>query len=136
MPLSYCRHARRCKFPIQPFSFLLFSSFVFFFALFFYFYFIIFFSSLFSLPLSSSNTNLSSANQVGLKRGTFVERSMVRLVENLQKSKGKFARALRLSYNWNGRLMRSEKKKIHILLNNNAITINHITITRAAWQIY
>lgn len=134
MPLSYCRHARRCKFPIQPFSFLLFSSFVFFFALFFYSYFIIFFffPSLFSLPLSSSNTNLSSANQVGLKRGTFVERSMVRLVENLQKSKGKFARALRLSYNWNGRLMRSEKKKIHILLNNNAITINHITITRAA----
>lgn len=61
-----------------------------------------------------------------------MKRSMVRLVENLQKSKGKFARALRLSYNWNGRLMRSEKKKIHILLNNNAITINHITITRAA----
>lgn len=133
MPLSYCRHARRCKFPIQPFSFLLFSSFVFFFLLYsFILILLFFFPSLFSIPLSSSNTNLSSANQVGLKRGTFVERSMVRLVENLQKSKGNFARALRLSYNWNGRLMRSEKKKIHILLNNNAITINHITITRAA----
>lgn len=130
MPLSYCRHARRCKFPIQPFSFLLFSSFVFFLLYSFILILLFFFPSFFSLPLSSSN--LSSANQVGLKRGTFVERSMVRLVENLQKSKGKFARALRLSYNWNGRLMRSEKKKIHILLNNNAITINHITITRAA----
>lgn len=128
MPLSYCRHARRCKFPIQPFSFLLFSSFVFFFALFFYSYFIIFFSFLFFPP--SFIFELIFGESSWIK--TFVERSMVRLVENLQKSKGKFARALRLSYNWNGRLMRSEKKKIHILLNNNAITINHITITRAA----
>lgn len=132
MPLSYCRHARRCKFPIQPFSFLLFSFFVFFCSillfLFYYFFFFPFFppSFIFEYQL------IFGLNQVGLKRGTFVEHSMVRLVENLQKSKGKFARALRLSYNWNGRLMRSEKKKIYILLNNNAITINHITITRAA----
>lgn len=130
MPLSYCRHARRCKFPIQPFSFLLFSSFVFFFALFFYSYFIIFFSFPFFPPSFIFEYQLIFGESSWIK--TFVERSMVRLVENLQKSKGKFARALRLSYNWNGRLMRSEKKKIHILLNNNAITINHITITRAA----
>lgn len=130
MPLSYCRHARRCKFPIQPFSFLLFSSFVFFFALFFYSYFIIFFFFPFFPPSFIFEYQLIFGESSWIK--TFVERSMVRLVENLQKSKGKFARALRLSYNWNGRLMRSEKKKIHILLNNNAITINHITITRAA----
>lgn len=130
MPLSYCRHARRCKFPIQPFSFLLFSSFVFFFALFFYSYFIIFFSFPFFPPSFIFEYQLIFGESSWIK--TFVERSMVRLVENLQKSKGKFARALRLSYNWNGRLMRSEKKKIYILLNNNAITINHITITRAA----
>lgn len=130
MPLSYCRHARRCKFPIQPFSFLLFSSFVFFFCsillfLFYYFFFFPFFP-----PSFIFEYQLIFGESSWIK--TFVERSMVRLVENLQKSKGKFARALRLSYNWNGRLMRSEKKKIHILLNNNAITINHITITRAA----
>lgn len=130
MSLSYCRHARRCKFPIQLFSFLLFSSFVFFFALFFYSYFIIFFFFPFFPPSFIFEYQLIFGESSWIK--TFVERSMVRLVENLQKSKGKFARALRLSYNWNGRLMRSEKKKIHILLNNNAITINHITITRAA----